>query len=32
LPFILKALTKHLQEHTNKTYKTTQELLNRLIA
>jgi hypothetical protein len=32
LPFILKALTKHLQEHTNKSYKSSQELLNRLIA
>ena len=32
LPFILRAIIKRLQEHTNKTYKTTQELLNRLIA
>jgi hypothetical protein len=27
-----KAHTKHLQEHTNKSYKSSQELLNRLIA
>ena len=32
LPFILRALIKHLQEHTNKTHKDTQDLLNRLIA
>ena len=32
LPFILRAIIKRLQEHTNDTHKDTQELLNRLIA
>jgi hypothetical protein len=32
LPFILRAIIKRLQEHTNDTHKDTQDLLNRLIA